>query len=443
MPAKKRKRKSLHLRILLIVMSVLLVASLVTTIILLSKKKPKGTLAEAAVVRASLSSSISSTGTVQELDFETDVPLAALTVENAETLTEILENDYTVNLITFFSEGAQGPFLYRVLEVSEAFAGKKTEISTDDAGQAIIRLAPAYFDWNEAKKEFDAAVAGGTTDATSVREYILSLLLREGVSNIEPNVFPDKFWLVDESKAITIDTKRIGDMILNELEHLDSITFTLSNLTAAAGDMLVLDSKLFTVTYTELFAAFTMSEYDVPSIHARLQKDERVYAAVSINALSGRELIADIITIEEGKASSGISYFTILGRLIFPKDGAESPYEYYDSFLSNSNVSYMGVDVGDGIREDELLPGYSITVSAQKAVVENTLIVPTKCIYYDDAKNPYVTVLDGDGKEKRVYIKITLSTGTDAAVTAAEGYTLNEGDILRYIADATLIGSLF
>ena len=87
--------------------------------------------------------------------------------------------------------------------------------------------------------------------------------------------------------------------------------------------------------------------------------------------------------------------------------------------------------------------GYSITVSAQKAVVENTLIVPTKCIYYDDTKSPYVTVVNADGKETRVYIKITLSTGTDAAVTAAEGYTLNEGDILRYIADATLIGSLF
>ena len=52
-------------------------------------------------------------------------------------------------------------------------------------------------------------------------------------------------------------------------------------------------------------------------------------------------------------------------------------------------------------------------------------------------------MLDAEKKEKRVYIKITLSTGTDAAVTAAEGYVLNEGDVLRYIADSTLIGSLF
>ena len=84
-----------------------------------------------------------------------------------------------------------------------------------------------------------------------------------------------------------------------------------------------------------------------------------------------------------------------------------------------------------------------MTVSAQKTVVENTLIVPTKCIYYDDAKRPYVAVLDADKKEKRVYIKITLSTGVDAAVVAADGYTLNEGDVLRYIAESGLISSLF
>ena len=106
-------------------------------------------------------------------------------------------------------------------------------------------------------------------------------------------------------------------------------------------------------------------------------------------------------------------------------------------------VKYLGVNINDNVLEDELLNNYSTTVTAQKTVVTDTLIVPTKCIYYDDAKKPYVVVLDAEKKEKRVYIKITLSTGTDAAVTAADGYTLNEGDVMRYTADATLIGSLF
>lgn len=444
MSAKKRKRKSLRLRILLIAMSVLLAASLVTTIILLYKRKPKQTLAETTVVRASLSSSISSTGAVKELEFETAVPLAALTVENAETLSEIVENDYTVNLITFLSEGAQGPFLYRVKWVSDTLRGKKTEISTAAENQDILKLVPVYFNWAAATAAFNEAVSNGSTTASSVKEYVILLLLREGVSNVEPAVFPDHFWIeeTNTAKHVTVDTKRIGDMILKELKHLDKISFTLSDLTWGEGDIVVLDNKIFTVSYSELFAAFTMSEYDVPAIHERLQKNERVYAAVSINALGGRELVADIISIEEGKNSSGIAYFTLLARLIFPEN-SENPYTYYDEFLTNSNVSYLGVDIKGGVAESEILPGYSITVSAQKAVVEDTLIVPTKCIYYDDSKRPYVTVLGSDGKELRVYIKITLSTGTDAAVTAAEGYTLNEGDILRYIADATLIGSLF
>ena len=106
-------------------------------------------------------------------------------------------------------------------------------------------------------------------------------------------------------------------------------------------------------------------------------------------------------------------------------------------------MTYLGANLVDNLTRDDLLDNYSVNVSAQKKVVEDTLIVPTKCIYYDDAKRPYVSVLDADKKEKRVYIKITLSTGNDAAVVAADGYTLNEGDVLRYIAETGLIGSLF
>ncbi|MBQ2772851.1 MAG: hypothetical protein IJF45_00725, partial [Clostridia bacterium] len=258
-----------------------------------------------------------------------------------------------------------------------------------------------------------------------------------------------EFWREDADGAVTITTKRIGDLILAELEHVDEIEFTVSHFTWRKGDILILDNNLFRVTYSELFVSFTLSEYDVAGIHARMQAGERVYASVGINALSGRELLAEIVEIETGKNASGVSYFALLGRLVFSQivqdaDGNEiGDYTYYDAFLTNNTVTYLGIDLTDNVRAEELLDNYSVTVSAQKAVVENALVVPTKCIYYDDAKRPYVTVLDAEKKEKRVYIKITLSTGTDAAVVAADGYTLNEGDVLRYIADSTLIGSLF
>lgn len=443
------KKKKLRIRIICAVIAAVLAVAAIVTGIYFSANKNKGTLAEALVVRASLSSNLSSTGVVKNLEFDTKVPLAAMTVEDPETISDIIENDYVVNLITLLGEGSQGPILYRVTWVDKDLIGKKTEFNTADENRNIITLAPIYFDWDKAAEYYAIEVSTGTTEAENVKEYVLSLLLREGISNADPSAFPDEFWREDSTNAVTVTTQKLGDLILSELEHVDAVDFTVSNLTWRKGDVLLLDNNLFQLTYSELFVSFTLSEYDVAGIHARMQAGERVYASVSVNALSGRELLAEIVEIETGKNTSGVSYFLLLGRLVFShivktEDGTEvGDYTYYDEFLTNNTVSYLGIDLSDNVREEELLDNYSVTVSAQKTVVENTLIVPTKCIFYDDAKKPYLTVLDAEKKEKRVYIKITLSTGTDAAVTAAEGYVLNEGDVLRYIADSTLIGSLF
>ena len=444
-----KKRKSIRLSIICAVLAVIILSTAVVLAVVLSNDKPNGTLAEATVVRASLSSNLSSTGVVKNMSFSTPLPLAALVLENAETLEEIEENDYTVNLVKLLSDGSQGPILYRVIEVDEKMLGKTVKLDTKGENVDIIKLAPLYFDWNRAKARYDEAVLEGATEAKDVREYVISLLLREGFSNIDPTAFPSEFWIADTDAAVSVDSKRIGDMILTQLEHVDSIEFSISKMNWGEGDALMLDNDLFTVTYSELYVSFSLSEYDVAGINARLLQGERVYASVGINALSGRTLVADILKIQAGSSVSGISYFTLLGRLVFPQqlraaDGStHDSYEYYDEFLDDGTVAYLGVDLKDNLVRDDVLENYSVTVLAQKTVVEDTLIVPTSCIYYDDAKRPYVAVLDSEKKEKRVYIKITLSTGVDAAVTAADGYTLNEGDVLRYIADAGLIGSLF
>ncbi|MBO7342356.1 MAG: hypothetical protein J6U87_06705 [Clostridia bacterium] len=444
-----KKRKSLRLSIICAALAVVVLATAVILAVDLSEDKPSGTLAEASVVRASLSSNMSSTGVVKETGFSTAIPLAALVLENAETLEEIEKNDYTVNLVKLLGDGSQGPILYRVIEVNEKMVGKTVKLDTKDESVEIIKLAPVYFDWQSAKTQYEQAVASGSTAAKDVQEYVLSLLMREGFSDIDPNEFPSEFWVEDADTVVTVDSKRIGDMILAQLKHVDSIEFSLSKMSWRECDKLMLDNNLLTVSYSELYVSFSLSEYDVSGINARLLAGERVYASVGINALSGRTLVADIIKIQTGSTVSGISYFTLLGRLVFPQqirvaDGTvRDSYEYYDEFLGDETVAYLGVDLKDHLVRDDVLDNYSVTVSAQKTVVEDTLIVPTNCIYYDDAKRPYVVVLDAEKKEKRVYIKITLSTGVDAAVTAADGYTLNEGDVLRYIADAGLIGSLF
>lgn len=428
---------------------ILIAAAVMLTLYFTTREKTSGTLREEKVVRDTLSSNLSSTGVIKNVSTSAKIPLAAMTVDEPGKLSEIVQNDYTVALPYLLGEGGEDPVLYRVISVNEDYHRKSSTINTTAAAVELLTLAPAYFDWEAAAAHYRVEVDAGRTDAENVREYVLTLLLYNGGSDIDPKKFPDEFFTEDMDALVTVDTKSISDMVLSEVSYLDSIKYTLKDFVCTEGELLLIDQSLFTVSYSEKFVSFSLSEYDVAGIHARMQKEERVYAAVGINALTGRELIAEVVRIEGGSVSSGVSYFTLLGRLVFPEivtlaDGStKSDYTYYDEILTDNMVKYLGVNITDNVLKTELLDNYTTTVTAQKTVVTDTLIVPTKCIYYDDSKKPYVVVLDSEKKEKRVYIKITLSTGTDAAVTAADGYTLNEGDVMRYTAEAGLIGSLF
>ena len=443
---RKRVRRA---RILWGIVALFLIAASVVTIVYFTRDKSENTVAELPVVRASLSSRLSSTGVVKNISTRTKIPLAVMAIDDLTKLSEIVNNDYTVNLITLLREDNPDPILYRVAWVNESLVGKKTTFRTTEENRDLITLVPIYFDWDVAAEHYAIEASLGTPEAEGVREYVLSLLLRDGVSQIDPTVFPNEFWRADEDAAITVGSERLGDMILAELSHVEDIRFSITDFVWNEGDVLMLDNSLFTIDYSELFVSFVLSEYDVSVIHARMEAGERVYASVGINALGGREVIAEIVRIQTGTNSSGVSYFTLLGRLVFPEvtvkpDGTEEgDYSYYDEFLSADTVTYLGVDVKDNLTPEELLDNYSVTVTAQKTVVNDTLIVPTKCIYYDDSKDPYVVKLDAEKKEKRIYIKITLSTGTEAAIEPMDGYALEEGDMLRYTVDSTLIDSLF
>jgi len=453
---KKEKRgasmskKNLKSKIIASVIAVILITAGVLAIVYFAGQKPSTTQLEASVARASLSSHLSSSGVVDDVNANYDIPLAAMTIEEPQRLSEIMKNDYTLNLITLLQAGDAGPILYRVIETNEDYVAKTATFTTEQASQHIVTLAPVYFDWDAATKAYGVEMALGSTEAENVKEYVLSLLLREGVSSVDPSAFPDAFWMTDEENKVEIKTGKLSDMLKKEISYAEDLEFTVSNFVWREGDLLMLDNRLFTLSFREMFVTFALSEYDVADIHKRMRNDERVYAAVGINALGGRKLLAEIIEIKAGSNSSGVSYFTLVSRLVFPEitkneDGSEvGSYLYYDDFLSDQTVKYLGINLSENVEKEDLLDNYSVTVSAQKTVIDDTLIVPTKCIYYDDAKKPYVIILQGEEKkEKRVYIKIMLSTGTDAAVTADEGYTLNEGDVMRYTADATLIGSLF
>ena len=230
------RKKLLRLRILTLVVALLLVTAAVVTIVYYTKQKPRGTLSTATVVRASLSSNFSSAGTVKEISTRTDIPLAVMTLEDPSTLSDIVENDYTLNLLTLFGEGGQGPVLYRVTWVDEEMLGEKTTLNTSDDEKKIAELTPLYFDWEEASKAYAIEFSAGTTEAQNVREYVFSLLLREGFSDVDPSAFPDNFWREDSDAKIEITTKKLSDMILAELPHVEDIDYTIENLVHGEGD---------------------------------------------------------------------------------------------------------------------------------------------------------------------------------------------------------------
>lgn len=440
-----RKRVLRH-RILWGAVALLLIAASVTAIVYFAtRERGTGTLAEAKVVRASLSSSLSSAGEISEVSEKVTLPLAALVAEDPEKLSEIEKNEYALNLPALLGEEGGTPILWRVISVNEKYHKKTVKLSTEDADADIITLAPVKFDLSKATEYYEKAEALGSTDAESVREYILMLILKDGLTDIDISRLPDEFWKEDLDEAVTLGTGRLRELLLAEMTYLDEVSYTVSGMTWDEGDLLVLDNDLFTVSYSEKFVSLVLSEYDVAGIHARMREGERVYAAVSVNALTGRELVAEIVKIGTGTPSSGVTYFNLMARLVFPEidESGKGSYLYYDSYLTDETVGYLGVDLRENVREEELLNRNSVTVTAQKTVENDALIVPTKCIYYTDDKKPYVVTLDADKKEKRIFIKIKLSTGTDAAVVPLDGYSLNEGDILRYTAESTLIGSLF
>ena len=152
----------------------------------------------------------------------------------------------------------------------------------------------------------------------------------------------------------------------------------------------------------------------------------------------GAATVLDLTVQENAESDIGRAY------LAANPDAAEMvylDYGYYDPALSAETVGGLGVDIYDILSREEVLSGYSVAVRVPQEVVYDSLIVSTQCVFYDGENRPYVIVRDGS-RERRVYVRILLSTGTEAAVEAQDGYELNEGDRIIYRANDSLLSSI-
>ena len=471
----------------IVIFTILLLAVIAAVVlgVVFGLKNNEVKTAEEFVARGSLSSSISSSGTVVETGITQDVPFYAAwkNVTSLEDITDYDDNfswtDFIINAVV-----NDTPLYYKVVYVNGDMRGKRNIFTTHSDTTVIFRAAPLYLDFDAIRSDYERLVAAGVISGdTTLSDFILSVFLAPGGSDESLPVQLQNYLIIDTSpEAETVITTDYVKAVIEDAttpEESGIIEYSVYNFNLTENTFLSMDSNVFRVSVTQLYTSFTVTEYDVASIDKMLRESaaseaetgvkQGVYAAITVNALNGRRVLAEIQEILTGSYNSGVAYYAVKAKIVFGEkvtldltdpdtlitDEAQSymethpdatsvtylDYTYYDESLTRETVEGLGIDITDILTREEVLVGYSVAVRVPQEVVYNSLIVPTKCIFYDSESKPYVTLRES-GKDKRVYIRILLSTGTEAAVEANAGYELNEGDIVIYKADDSLISSI-
>ncbi len=437
---------SLWKKILVVSFLVIMLTAAVFLIIRFSSKTDDSANKNTTTVTfGALSSNLSSNGVIQKISTDIDVPLAAALADGAITDSDDVATRSLIQAL--INNNGDEPLLYRVAYVNPKYADGTYTVSSSDSGEVIFKLKPVTIDYTVAALARETAFAHEFTNAETLLDYLLD---RE-TGYLKVQNFNDSFIQEenDPDKWVTVTTEMITDRLKDSISHIDSFSYTLSGISVIDGDYIKINDDVMHIAFEEWFTVFTLSEYDVAPINSRMNAGEKVYASVGINALSSVKVVAEITEIKTSSNVSGVSYFNLYARLIFPKIGTDEngknvgDYSYYSEDLDEAMVESLGIDREKNVEKTQLLSNYSVTITAQKTVVTDKLIVPTKCIYYNDANAPYVLVVDEDNKDTRVYIEIILSTGKDAAVAPAAGYDLHKGDAIRYTAEESLLSSLF
>lgn len=458
--------------IIITVIVTVVVLALVAGIIVLALQNEEVKTAEASVSRGSLSTSINASGVVGTAGIDESLPLFACVndVTDFESISDYTGDDFNWTYAILNSSTA--PIVYEATYINEDMSNVKSVFRTSDENVVIMEVMPYYFDWSKLEQAKEEAILSGTLEEGSTTSDFLFMLLLTNKDN--PLSIPSEYLKISTNpdEKVVIDTNYIVSIIEKVVseEEYNALEYSISNFKIKEGDILTVDQNVFKLTVSQLYTSFTVTEYDVADIDAKLRSGEKVYAGVTINALNGRKVVAEIQEIVKGSYSSGIAYYAVKAKIVF---GLESTidltqeenltssaaqvalrkgestltyadYSYYDPTLTPQAVEALGLDITDIVAREEVLENYSVAIKVQKKAVLDTLIVPTKCIFYDDAKNPYVLVTK-DNRETRVYVKVLLSTGSEAAVEVKESnkeVSLQEGDKIIYQADSSLISSI-
>ena len=203
-----------------IVILTLILIVLVTAIVLgvvFGLKSGEVKTAEESVARGSLSSNISSSGTVVEAGITQDIPFYAA-VNDITDLSDIKDYDSNFSWTDFLVNAIINdvPLYYKVTYANAAMRGKRNVLNTKSDNITVFRVSPLYIDFEALKSDYDRLVAEGVISGdTTLSDFILDVFLAPGGSD---SGLPDDlndYLILDESEEAVreIDTDYVKSLI--------------------------------------------------------------------------------------------------------------------------------------------------------------------------------------------------------------------------------------
>ena len=270
-------------------------------------------------IPTTLQEKVNASGVVADVGISEYLPLfvAIHRITDIDTIIDYAGDDFDCTYALLNSTST--PIAYKVTYVNTELRNVKTTFSTEDDNVVIMRVAPYFINWTKLDDAKNEAILNGDMPAGSTTaDYLMMLIF---TNQDDPYDIPAEYLELstDPNKEVVVDTDYLKRIVQksSSLEENGVLEYAISNLNVIEDATVTAKTNIFKITLTQLYTSFSVTEYDVADIDKKIRAGEKVYAGVTINALGGRKVIAEIQEIIKGNYSSGIAYYAVQAKIIF------------------------------------------------------------------------------------------------------------------------------
>ena len=154
-------KKSVRNIIIYSVISILVLAAVIVLVVWLTKDRAKTKTTEVYVSSGTLYSTISSSGLVSEVEFDTPLPLA-LFLDNDndgeldfDDIKDLENANFETNWASILLSETPKPIAWRVAKIGEGREEEKLDVTENTQPTEIMTLVPVYFDTQKFLEEYE------------------------------------------------------------------------------------------------------------------------------------------------------------------------------------------------------------------------------------------------------------------------------------------------